>query len=142
MKAPSLLALSAAVLLSTGSMAAFQHSAGFHPANRFQGIDVVDLAPVTVSPSAQDRREAVLMNDLTASPAPGSVLPVAAIDLATVTVTPSSEEQLLAFTFNDAPALIDFSQSAKARSQALLLRPQLAMPYYSFGNAASFISKE
>lgn len=147
MKAPNLLALSAAVLLSAGTLVAVHHNVALHPASVINGIEVVDLAPVIVSPTAKERRDALLMNNVAATHKTATSVPVAAVDLATVFVTPSADELTSAFLFADAPTPTVFSDDANVFDgtdliRPQLIKPQLAMPYYSFGNTARFIGKE
>jgi hypothetical protein len=68
MKSPNLFALSAAILITAGALASMQHSVARAPVAEINGIHVIDLAPVNVSPTAEDRRAAAL-TAFVASPA-------------------------------------------------------------------------
>lgn len=142
MKAPNLLALSAAVLMSAGSLAAFQQSVGFHPASGINEIEVVELQTITVTPTAQERRFAAMLPLASVAEPIAATGPVAAVDLATITVTPSSEERANALLFADAPTPDGSANTEKSPAQTALIEPQLAVPYYSFGHTAALISKE
>ena len=63
MKAQNLLALTASVLLTAAGMAAFNNNVTIQPVREINGSKVVDLAPVTVTPSADERRAAALLAD-------------------------------------------------------------------------------
>ncbi|HEX7798898.1 MAG TPA: hypothetical protein VF402_01025 [Asticcacaulis sp.] len=60
MKTPNLLALSAAVLITAAGLASMGHSVTRIPVAEIDGIRVIDLAPVRVSPTAEDLRNAAL----------------------------------------------------------------------------------
>lgn len=60
MKAPNLLALSAAVLITAASIASVNHNVMPLPVAEINGIHVIDMAPVNVTPSAEDLRAAAL----------------------------------------------------------------------------------
>jgi hypothetical protein len=60
MKTPNLLALSAAVLITAASLAAVNHSITVVPVAEINGVKVIDLAPVNVTPTAEDLRTAAL----------------------------------------------------------------------------------
>lgn len=60
MKTPNLLALSAAVLITAASLAAVNHSITVVPVAEINGVKVIDLAPVNVTPTAEDLRAAAL----------------------------------------------------------------------------------
>jgi len=61
MKAPNPIALTAAVLFTTVSLVALSPNAPTIRANEINGAKVIDLAPVVVHPSAEDRRAAALL---------------------------------------------------------------------------------
>lgn len=75
MKAPNLLALSAAVLITAASLAAVNHSITVVPLAEINGVKVIDLAPVNVTPSAEEMRAAALtaVTEVTGQPAPGGL---------------------------------------------------------------------
>jgi hypothetical protein len=60
MKAPNLIALSAAVLFTTVSLAAMNSNRVPVPVSEINGVKVINLAPVNVSPTADDKRAALL----------------------------------------------------------------------------------
>lgn len=60
MKAPNLLALSAAVLITAASIASVNHNVTPIPLTEINGVHVFDLAPVNVQPSAEELRAAAL----------------------------------------------------------------------------------
>jgi hypothetical protein len=60
MKAPNLLALSAAVLITAASIASVNHNVTPVPLTEINGVHVFDLAPVNVQPSAEELRAAAL----------------------------------------------------------------------------------
>ena len=60
MKTPNLLALSAAVLITAAGLASMGHSVTRIPVAEIDGLRVIDLAPVQVTPSAEDLRSAAL----------------------------------------------------------------------------------
>jgi hypothetical protein len=61
MKAPNPIALTAAVLLTTVSLVALNPNTPTIRATEINGAKVIDLAPVVVHPSAEDRRAAALL---------------------------------------------------------------------------------
>ncbi|HEX5306824.1 MAG TPA: hypothetical protein VFW82_12145 [Dyella sp.] len=61
MKAPNLLALSAAVLITAAGLASMNHGIARAPVAEINGIRVIDLAPVNVTPTAEEMRAAALM---------------------------------------------------------------------------------
>ncbi len=75
MKAPNLLALSAAVLITAAGLAAMDHGVARVPVAEINGIHVIDLAPVNVTPSAEELRAAALTAVIHAPalPAPNSL---------------------------------------------------------------------
>ncbi|MGA0588140.1 hypothetical protein ACO2Q2_13565 [Dyella sp. KRB-257] len=75
MKAPSLLALSAAVLVTAAGLASMNHGITRAPVAEIDGIRVIDLAPVNVSPSAEELRAAALsaVSHAPALPAPNGL---------------------------------------------------------------------
>ncbi len=60
MKAPNLLALSAAVLITAAGLASMHHGIARAPVAEIDGIHVIDLAPVNVTPTAEELRAAAL----------------------------------------------------------------------------------
>jgi hypothetical protein len=72
MKANTLLALTAAALFTTVSVAAIHSNVRSLPVSEINGIKVITLAPVEVRPTAADMRAAALLADAsmvtTASP--------------------------------------------------------------------------
>jgi hypothetical protein len=73
MKANTLLALTAAALFTTAGLAAINSNVKVTPVSEINGVKVIDLAPVTVRPTASDMRTAALLADagmasLTVSP--------------------------------------------------------------------------
>ncbi|HET6432368.1 hypothetical protein [Dyella sp.] len=60
MKTPNLLALSAAVLITAAGLASMNHGIARVPVAEINGVRVIDLAPVNVTPTAQDLRAAAL----------------------------------------------------------------------------------
>lgn len=75
MKAPNLLALSATVLITAASLAAVNHSITVAPVAEINGIKVMNLAPVHVTPSAEEMRAAALtaVTNVTGPEAVGSL---------------------------------------------------------------------
>jgi len=75
MKAPNLLALSAAVLITAAGLASMNHGITRVPVAEINGIQVIDLAPVHVSPTAEDLRAAALtaVTNVPAMPAPNGL---------------------------------------------------------------------
>jgi len=63
MKANNLLALTAAALFTTVGLAAIHSNVSSLPVSEINGVKVIDLAPVEVRPTAEDRRAAALMAD-------------------------------------------------------------------------------
>ena len=63
MKAQNLLTLTAAFLLTSASLAAIHSNVTAVPVSEINGSKVIDLAPVNVTPSAEDRRAAALLSD-------------------------------------------------------------------------------
>ena len=63
MKANNLLALSAAALFTTVGLAAINSNVKSLPIGEINGVKVIDLAPVTVRPSAEDLRAAAMLAD-------------------------------------------------------------------------------
>ena len=76
MKAPNLLALTAAVLLTTAGLAALNNPTKVAPVTEINGVKVINLAPIDVRPTAEDMRAAALLAD--AGLATVTVAPVAA----------------------------------------------------------------
>jgi hypothetical protein len=76
MKAPNLLALTASVLLTTAGLAAMNNNVKVVPVTEINGVKVIDLAPVTVRPTAEDLRAAALLAD--ASVGTAGLTPIAA----------------------------------------------------------------
>lgn len=75
MKAPNLLALSAAILITAAGLASINHGITRVPVAEIEGIQVIDLAPVNVSPSAEELRAAALsaVTNAPALPAPNGL---------------------------------------------------------------------
>ncbi|MGN6226469.1 hypothetical protein [Dyella sp. KULCS107] len=75
MKAPNLLALSAAVLITAAGLASMNHGITRVPVAEINGIHVIDLAPVNVTPTAEELRAAALtaVTNTPALPAPGGL---------------------------------------------------------------------
>ena len=69
MKAQNLIALAAATLITATSLATLNNPVRIAPVSEINGIRVVNLAPVEVSPSASDLRAAALMegSDITSA---------------------------------------------------------------------------
>jgi hypothetical protein len=63
MKANNLLALTAAALFTTVGLAAINSNVNSLPVSEINGVKVIDLAPVTVRPSAEDLRAAAMLAD-------------------------------------------------------------------------------
>jgi hypothetical protein len=63
MKAQNLISLAAATLFTATGLVALNTPVRSAPASEINGIRVVDLAPVQVSPSASDLRAAALLSD-------------------------------------------------------------------------------
>lgn len=61
MKAQNLIALAAATLFTATGLVALNTTVRVTPVSEINGVRVVDLAPVEVTPSASDLRAAVLM---------------------------------------------------------------------------------
>jgi hypothetical protein len=61
MKAPNPIAITAAVLFTTVSLIALSPSTPKIPATEIDGLKVINLAPVEVRPSVDDRRAAALL---------------------------------------------------------------------------------
>lgn len=76
MKAPNLLATTAAVLLTAAGLAALNTNVKVVPVTEINGVKVINLAPVTVHPTAEDLRAAALLAD--AGVATATVAPMAA----------------------------------------------------------------
>ena len=76
MKAPNLLATTAAVLLTAAGLAALNTNVKVVPVSEINGVKVINLAPVDVHPSAEDLRAAALLAD--AGVATATVVPMAA----------------------------------------------------------------
>lgn len=74
MKAPNLLALSAAVLITAAGLASMNHGITRVPVAEINGIHVIDLAPVNVTPTAEELRAAALtaVTNTPALPAPAA----------------------------------------------------------------------
>ena len=64
MKAPNLIALAAAVLITATSVNVMRGSDQSVPMARINGVPVFDLAPVNVSPNAAQQRLALLSPEL------------------------------------------------------------------------------
>lgn len=60
MKAQKLIAMTASVLFTSLSLVAVHSNFSIAPASEINGIHVVNLAPVTVTPSATEMRQALL----------------------------------------------------------------------------------
>lgn len=60
MKAPNLLALSAAIAITAASFAAVYERVDYAPVAEINGIHVIEMAPVNVTPTAEDLRAAAL----------------------------------------------------------------------------------
>ena len=60
MKAPNLLALSAAIVITAATFASVYQRVEHAPVAEINGIRVIDMAPVNVTPSAEDMRAAAL----------------------------------------------------------------------------------
>ncbi len=60
MKAPNLLVLSTAILITAASLASMHKPVSMQPVAQVHGIHVIDLAPVNVQPTAEDLRAAAL----------------------------------------------------------------------------------
>jgi hypothetical protein len=60
MKTPNLLALSAAVILTAAGLASMNHGVTRIPVAEINGIRIIDLTPVNVTPTAEDLRNAAL----------------------------------------------------------------------------------
>ena len=60
MNTPNLRALSAAVLITAAGLASMNHGVTRVPVAEINGIHIIDLAPVQVSPTAEDLRAAAL----------------------------------------------------------------------------------
>src|SRR5690349_7180608 len=69
MKAQNLIALAAATLFTATGLVALNSPVRIAPASEINGVRVVDLAPVEVTPSASDLRAAALLegSDLTSA---------------------------------------------------------------------------
>ncbi|MGO4700440.1 hypothetical protein [Dyella sp. 2RAB6] len=78
MKAPNLLALTAAVLLTTAGLAAVNNNIKVVPVSEINGVKVINLAPVEVRPTAADMRAAALLADAGLATATVGMAPVAA----------------------------------------------------------------
>ena len=76
MKAPNLLALTASVLLTTAGLVAMNNNVRVMPVTEINGVKVIDLAPVNVTPTAEDLRAAALLAD--ASVGTAGLAPIAA----------------------------------------------------------------
>ncbi|WP_266168198.1 hypothetical protein [Dyella subtropica] len=76
MKAPNLIALTAAVLFTTAALAAVNSNVKTAPASEINGVKVITLAPIDVRPTAEDLRAAALLAD--ASIASATVSPMMA----------------------------------------------------------------
>jgi len=63
MKAPNLLALTAAALFTTAGLVAINTNVKAVPVSEINGVKVINLAPVEVRPSAEDLRAAALLAD-------------------------------------------------------------------------------
>lgn len=132
MKAQNLLASVAAVLFTTATLGVLNYQSPNPqvPATQINGIQITDLAPVVVTPSAADRRAA-------SEPANG-------IPLSSVNARAGASLLRASALIGDAtyaarvPAMDEESNTA----QFTLLGSELAMPYYSFGNKFGRISKE
>jgi hypothetical protein len=61
MKAPNPFAITAAVLFTTVSLVALSPSTPKAPVSEIDGLKVINLAPVEVRPSADDKRAAALL---------------------------------------------------------------------------------
>jgi hypothetical protein len=117
MKAQNLIAIAAAVLITSASLfttaslsgASFNGDSQQQAPSEINGKKVINLAPIVVHPSADERRAAVLLTD------------IGVAGLATM------------------PML---GHASVGTEQSSLVRSQLAMPYYSFSNKFGRISKE
>ncbi|KRE90578.1 hypothetical protein ASG87_18670 [Frateuria sp. Soil773] len=70
----NLVALAAAALFTVTGLAAINSNVSVRPVSEVNGVKVVDLAPVTVRPSADDLRAAALIGNASAAIAvPGVV---------------------------------------------------------------------
>ncbi|WNL48041.1 hypothetical protein RKE25_10600 [Dyella sp. BiH032] len=76
MKAPNLLATTAAVLLTAAGLAALNTNVKVVPVTEINGVKVINLAPVNVRPTAEDLRAAALLAD--AGVATAALTPIAA----------------------------------------------------------------
>ena len=76
MKAPNLLATTAAVLLTAAGLAALNTNVKVVPVTEINGVKVINLAPVNVHPTAEDLRAAALLAD--AGVATATLTPIAA----------------------------------------------------------------
>ena len=63
MKAPNLFALIAAVLLTATSLSIVHTNVRYQPVAEIDGARVIELAPVHVVPSAEERRAASLLSE-------------------------------------------------------------------------------
>jgi hypothetical protein len=74
MKTLNLLALTASALITLTGLAAMNSPARIAPVSQINGVQVIDLAPVSVSPSAEELRAAAVPSD--AAVASAIVMPV------------------------------------------------------------------
>jgi hypothetical protein len=63
MKAPNLLALTAAALFTTAGLLAINSNVKAAPVSEINGAKVINLAPIEVRPTAEDLRAAALLAD-------------------------------------------------------------------------------
>ncbi|WP_426702867.1 hypothetical protein ACPPVV_07700 [Rhodanobacter sp. Col0626] len=132
MKAQNMIASVAAVLFTTATLGVlnYQPVSTQAPATEINGVHITDLAPVTVTPSAADRRAASQpeINPL------GSVNARAGSSLLSATALIGD----VAYAAAPMPAM---DEEGGATRFSLLGSP-LAMPYYSFGKTFGRITKE
>jgi hypothetical protein len=69
MKMPNLFALSAAVMITAFSLSTVLADQPYQRISHVNGVKVVDLPAVTVTPSAEDRRSAALLSSTDADTA-------------------------------------------------------------------------
>jgi hypothetical protein len=62
MKMPNLFALSAAVMITAFSLSTVLADQPYHRVSHVNGVKIVDLPAVSVTPSAEDRRAAALLS--------------------------------------------------------------------------------
>jgi hypothetical protein len=63
MKTPNLLAVTASALITLSGLAAMYSPSRATPVSEINGVRVINLAPVSVTPSAEDLRDAALVSD-------------------------------------------------------------------------------